>query len=354
VKPTYLAQHGHQVINPKLPDEDFEEAVRVAQADFDKHRPQAVVGSSRRGAVAMTINGGNARRVLLCPAWKKHGTVKTVKPGTVILHARADEVVPFADSEELVRNSGLAASALIEGRRRSPAGRPGATAEDTGVRGGHRRPHPMTDRIIAIGDVHGCAKALATLLNAVQPTQQDTLVFLGDYNDCGPDSRGVVEQVIALGKRCTVVPLLGNHEEMVLAALEGRSELDFWMKFGGREALASYGYRGGRGIRPGALRGILPAEHLAFFKGCRDYFETVRHIFVHAYYDPHLPLPACPAPSGSTASEGGALSGTASAYLVVSIPQAQRPVGEGQSQRHQGQPHAQQVHPCGPYQPCLS
>src|SRR5262249_53096859 len=101
VKPTYLAQHGHQVINPKLPDEDFTEAVRIAQAEFDKHRPQAVVGSSRGGAVAMNINGGNARLVLLCPAWRKHGTARTVKPGTVILHSRADEVVPFADSEEL-------------------------------------------------------------------------------------------------------------------------------------------------------------------------------------------------------------------------------------------------------------
>ena len=146
----------------------------------------------------------------------------------------------------------------------------------------------MTDRIIAIGDIHGCSKALAILLEAVQPAHQDTLVFLGDDLDRGPDSRGVVEQVIALGKRCTVVPLLGNHEEMVLAALEGQSELDFWMKFGGMEALASYGYGGGRGIRPGALRGILPAEHLEFFKGCRDYFETEQHIFVHAYYDPHL------------------------------------------------------------------
>ena len=45
--------------------------------------------------------------VLLCPAWKKLGTVRTVKPGTVILHSRADDVIPFADSEELVRNSGL-------------------------------------------------------------------------------------------------------------------------------------------------------------------------------------------------------------------------------------------------------
>jgi hypothetical protein len=52
--------------------------------------------------------------VLLCPAWKKYGSARTVKPGTVILHSRADDVVPFADSEELVRNSGLAAPALFE------------------------------------------------------------------------------------------------------------------------------------------------------------------------------------------------------------------------------------------------
>ena len=114
VKPTYLASHGHAVLNPKLPDEDFAEAVRIAQAEFDKHRPQVVVGSSRGGAVAMNIDSGNARLVLLCPAWRRWGTARTVKSGTVILHSRADDVVPFTDSEELVRNSGLPASALIE------------------------------------------------------------------------------------------------------------------------------------------------------------------------------------------------------------------------------------------------
>ncbi|HKB41301.1 MAG TPA: hypothetical protein VKD72_33055 [Gemmataceae bacterium] len=93
VKPTFLAQHGHEVSNPKLPDEDFAEAVRIAQAEFDKHRPQAVVGSSRGGAVAMSIDSGDARLVLLCPAWKKHGSARTVRPGTVILHSRADDVV---------------------------------------------------------------------------------------------------------------------------------------------------------------------------------------------------------------------------------------------------------------------
>ena len=59
----------------------------------------------------MNINSGEAKLVLLCPAWKRHGTAKTVKPSTVILHSRADDVVPFADSEELARNSG---AVLIE------------------------------------------------------------------------------------------------------------------------------------------------------------------------------------------------------------------------------------------------
>jgi hypothetical protein len=52
--------------------------------------------------------------VLLCPAWKKHGTVRTVKKNTTLLHSRADDVVLFSDSEELVRNSGLPGSALVE------------------------------------------------------------------------------------------------------------------------------------------------------------------------------------------------------------------------------------------------
>ncbi|HWY86524.1 MAG TPA: alpha/beta hydrolase [Gemmataceae bacterium] len=114
VKPSFLARHGHTVLNPKLPDEDFDEAVRTAQAEFDKHQPAVVVGSSRGGAVGMNIWSGDARVVLLCPAWKKWGTATTVKLGTLILHSRADDVVPFADSEELVMNSGLPASALIE------------------------------------------------------------------------------------------------------------------------------------------------------------------------------------------------------------------------------------------------
>lgn len=62
----------------------------------------------------MNIDSGAARLVLLCPAWKKHGTAKSVKKNTAILHSRADDVVPFSDSKELAKNSHLPASALIE------------------------------------------------------------------------------------------------------------------------------------------------------------------------------------------------------------------------------------------------
>ena len=74
LKPSDLAEHGHTVINPRLPDEDFAESVRIAQAEVDRHHPDVVVGSSRGGAVAMNVETGAAMLVLLCPAWKKWGS----------------------------------------------------------------------------------------------------------------------------------------------------------------------------------------------------------------------------------------------------------------------------------------
>jgi hypothetical protein len=62
----------------------------------------------------MNLDSGDTPLVLLCPAWKKHGTARTVKKNTTILHSRAGDVVPFADSEESVRTSGLSPSALVE------------------------------------------------------------------------------------------------------------------------------------------------------------------------------------------------------------------------------------------------
>jgi hypothetical protein len=135
VKPTYLRDHGHIVVNPKLPDDDFDAALAVAQAEFDRYRPDVVVGSSRGGALALHLASGETPLVFLCPAWRKFAPgVKTTlgpdgrpampagvasrppiaKPGSIILHSRADDVVPFADSEELLRASGLSATAIVE------------------------------------------------------------------------------------------------------------------------------------------------------------------------------------------------------------------------------------------------
>ena len=114
VKPTFLKSHGHEVIEPELDHEDFQAALATAQRAFDQHQPDVVVGSSRGGAVAVNLGSGSARLVLICPAWKKWGTAEWVKPGTQILHSRADDVVPFADSIELLSKSGLPESAMIE------------------------------------------------------------------------------------------------------------------------------------------------------------------------------------------------------------------------------------------------
>jgi hypothetical protein len=114
VKPTYLKDAGHEVLNPALDDDDFDAAVGTAQAEYDRHQLDVIVGSSRGGAVAMNINSGKTPLVLLCPAWKRWGTLTKLKPNSVILHSRADDTVPFADSEELVRSSGLPPEMLIE------------------------------------------------------------------------------------------------------------------------------------------------------------------------------------------------------------------------------------------------
>jgi esterase/lipase len=105
VKPTYLQTHGHTVFNPALPDDDFAEAVRIAEAVWAEHRPDVVVGSSRGGAVALNMQSEHTPLVLLCPAWKRWGTVDCVHKPTIVLHSRGDDVIPFAESEQLVRNS---------------------------------------------------------------------------------------------------------------------------------------------------------------------------------------------------------------------------------------------------------
>ena len=113
-KPTYLREHGHEVIEPDLDDDDFAIAVHTAQKAYDNFQPDVVVGLSRGGAVAMNIAIGETPLVLMCPGWKRFGNAQMVGKNTVILHSRADDVVPFSFSEELVKNSGLPPEALFE------------------------------------------------------------------------------------------------------------------------------------------------------------------------------------------------------------------------------------------------
>ena len=140
----------------------------------------------------------------------------------------------------------------------------------------------MPQRTIAIGDIHGCAAALKAELAAIRPCEQDTIVALGDYVDRGPDSRGVIDCLIALVDRCEVVPLLGNHELMMLQAMQDEETMSFWRTCGGAATIASYG---------GSLEN-LPLEHLVFLRGLRLYHETEGFLFVHANYDPGLSLAA--------------------------------------------------------------
>ena len=139
-----------------------------------------------------------------------------------------------------------------------------------------------TGRLIAFGDIHGHAERLRKILAEINPTPEDTFVFLGDFVDRGPDSKGVIQEVINLAEHTNVYSILGNHEEMILAALQGgKDEHKFWCKFGGIEALASYGVEKAKD---------LPYEHLKFIAECHDYLESENHIFVHASCIPHLPL----------------------------------------------------------------
>jgi serine/threonine protein phosphatase 1 len=146
----------------------------------------------------------------------------------------------------------------------------------------------MAGRTIAIGDIHGCSKALAVLVEAIDPDPDDTIVFLGDYIDRGPDSFGVLEQVIALAQRCVVVPLRGNHEEMLISAARDHTALRAWLSCGGVEALRSYGWAPGGPRRN--LADWIPERHWQFLAACRTYYETATHLFVHAGYAPELPM----------------------------------------------------------------
>ncbi|MEM9368794.1 MAG: metallophosphoesterase family protein [Planctomycetota bacterium] len=135
-------------------------------------------------------------------------------------------------------------------------------------------------RRFAIGDIHGCGKALRTLVTEISPDADDQLVFLGDYVDRGPDSRDVVDQILELQTRAEVIPLRGNHEIMLLGVAAGTCDPDLWLRSGGQATLASYG---------GSIDRI-PAEHIAFLESTLRLHESESEIFVHAMYREDLEM----------------------------------------------------------------
>lgn len=143
----------------------------------------------------------------------------------------------------------------------------------------HDNPEESTARLLAFGDIHGCRAQLRTLLETVAPDEHDRLIFLGDYIDRGPDSAGVIDDLLELRARCPqCIFLRGNHEQMLLDALAG-SDSRLFLFNGGDRTIASYRERGA--WPP-------PAEHLAFFQQLPALYTTEQFIFVHAGLRPGL------------------------------------------------------------------
>ena len=142
-------------------------------------------------------------------------------------------------------------------------------------------------RHFAIGDIHGCLDKLLTLMERIDVDWvHDTVVFMGDYIDRGPDSMGVVEYLLTLRKdHDRVVFLKGNHEWMFLNFLDHREE-QIYLFNGGRSTLKSYGISPDEQER----KVKLPREHLGFFETLRSCYETENYLFVHAGIRPGIPM----------------------------------------------------------------
>lgn len=145
-------------------------------------------------------------------------------------------------------------------------------------------PHLPSGRLLCIGDIHGCARELEILLDAVAPGPSDRLVFLGDYIDRGPDSAAVVERIVALREQLpATICLRGNHEEMLLGflGLDG-SRPEVFVGVGGAATLKSYDLAPAQWT-PAGLREVLPASHLEFFcEALQLSFAAGPFVFVHA------------------------------------------------------------------------
>ena len=133
-----------------------------------------------------------------------------------------------------------------------------------------------SQKVFAIGDIHGCADELNTLISTLPLDKNSTIIFLGDYIDRGPNSKKVIETIIELGTQYNVIPLMGNHEAMLLEFLSDPSSslAAYFILNGGSATLASY--------VSGENEYEIPKEHLSFFKNLKLFYQTENYFFVHA------------------------------------------------------------------------
>ncbi|THK35889.1 serine/threonine protein phosphatase [Ensifer sp. MPMI2T] len=132
----------------------------------------------------------------------------------------------------------------------------------------------------AVGDIHGCLTQLEALLASIESAvPSGRIIFLGDLIDRGPESRGVVERIMAGPTKpgWEWLTLKGNHEEMLLAARRGYAEMSTWLMNGGDETMASYG-------------GAIPLSHLVWMAERPSIIVDQYRIFAHAGVDEHIPL----------------------------------------------------------------
>lgn len=138
--------------------------------------------------------------------------------------------------------------------------------------------------LYAVGDIHGELDALNALLEALPLRSDDRLLFLGDYVDRGPDSRGVVDRLIALAAERPCTFLMGNHESMFLEFLgwKGPSYFgaDVFLANGGARTLASYGFFDAQDLDPTRFR--LPESHVRFYRELVLWHREADYLFVHA------------------------------------------------------------------------
>jgi serine/threonine protein phosphatase 1 len=147
----------------------------------------------------------------------------------------------------------------------------------------------MNGDMYVIGDLHGCLAPLKRLLENLEPDlHQDRLLFVGDYIDRGPDSRGVVDYILGLKARYpaeNIICLKGNHEVMFLDFLAGQDRNLFLMN-GGLNTLRDYW---GEGWDEQSEL-VLPLDHARFYQELQLFYEIEDYIFVHGGLKPGVPL----------------------------------------------------------------